>query len=66
MDLSQLGGVATDLFLRRFGGPPEAFLGPELAELRRRGLILDQAGRIRLSETGILFADEVFMGLLGR
>ncbi len=66
LGLRRLEGVSRADFQRRFGGPPEAFLGPELVELRRRELILDQAGRIRLSEHGILFADEVFMGLLGR
>ena len=40
-------------------------IAAELAALRERDLIHDQAGAIRLTERGILFADEVFMGLLG-
>ena len=66
LGLRRLAGVSRADFQRRFGAGPEAFFADELAELRRRDLILDQAGRIRLSERGILFADEVFMGLLGR
>src|SRR5262245_50164476 len=66
LGLRRLAGVSRAEFQRRFGAAPEAFFAAELAELRRRGLICDEAGRIRLSERGILFADEVFMGLLGR
>ena len=65
LGLRRLDGVRRADFLRRFGKAPEGFFGGELAELRRRGLIQDEAGAIRLSEAGILFADEVFMGLLG-
>jgi oxygen-independent coproporphyrinogen-3 oxidase len=66
LGLRRLDGIARADFQRRFGAAPEAFFAAELAELRRRELICDEAGRIRLSERGILFADEVFMGLLGR
>ena len=65
LGLRRLDGVRRADFLRRFGQAPEAFFADELGELRRRELILDQAGAIRLSERGILFADEVFLGLLG-
>ena len=65
LGLRRLDGVRRADFLRRFGAPPEAFFADELAELCRRELILCEAGSIRLSERGILFADEVFMGLLG-
>lgn len=64
LGLRRLDGVGRADFLRRFGAPPEAFFADELAELRRRELILCEAGAIRLSERGILFADEVFLGLL--
>jgi oxygen-independent coproporphyrinogen-3 oxidase len=65
LGLRRLDGVGRADFLRRFGGAPEAYFGPELGALRRRGLIQDEAGAIKLCEAGILFADEVFVGLLG-
>jgi len=65
LGLRRLEGVRRADYLRRFGRRPEADFEAELADLRRRGLVLDEAGAIRLSELGILFADEVFMGLLG-
>ncbi len=38
----------------------------ELAELRRLGLVCEHAGRLSLTERGILFADEVFLRFVGR
>jgi len=61
----RLDGVRRADFVRGFGAAPEVFFGKELADLRRRGLIHDEGGAIKLCEAGILFADEVFMGLLG-
>ncbi len=65
LGLRRLDGVRRADFLRRFGAPPEAFFAAELEALRLRGLIHDESGAIVLTERGILFADEVFMGLLG-
>lgn len=65
LGLRRLEGVRRADFLRNFGASPEAFFADELDALRARDLICDEAGAIRLSERGILFADEVFMGLLG-
>jgi oxygen-independent coproporphyrinogen-3 oxidase len=65
LGLRRLDGVSRAGFMRRFGAAPEAWFAAELEALRRRDLIHDEAGAIRLSEAGILFADEVFMGLLG-
>ncbi|MEX2208325.1 MAG: radical SAM family heme chaperone HemW [Myxococcota bacterium] len=65
LGLRRLEGVRRADFLRRFGAAPEAFFAAELDALRERGLICDEAGAIKLSERGILFADEVFMGLVG-
>lgn len=65
LGLRRLDGVSRADFLRRFGQAPEAFFAAELFALRSRGLIHDRAGAIQLSEAGLLFADEVFMGLLG-
>jgi oxygen-independent coproporphyrinogen III oxidase len=66
LGLRRLDGVSRAAYLREFGAAPEAFLGPELRRLRARELVLDQAGHLRLSERGILFADEVFQELVGR
>jgi oxygen-independent coproporphyrinogen-3 oxidase len=65
LGLRRLDGVRRADFLRRFGASPESFFAAELAALRERGLICDEAGALKLSERGILFADEVFSGLLG-
>ncbi len=65
LGLRRLDGVSRAGFMRRFGGAPEEYFAAELEALRRRGLICDEGGAIRLCEAGILFADEVFMGLLG-
>jgi oxygen-independent coproporphyrinogen-3 oxidase len=65
LGLRRLDGVSRAEFARRFGAAPEAFFAAELEALRSRGLIHDEAGAVKLTERGILFADEVFMGLLG-
>ena len=65
LGLRRLAGVSRAEFARRFGAAPEAYFALELDALRSRDLIHDAAGAIRLTERGILFADEVFMGLLG-
>jgi len=64
LGLRRIEGVSRAEYLRRYGEPPEASLGPELAGLRRRGLLLDDSGAIRLSEAGLLFADDVFEALV--
>jgi oxygen-independent coproporphyrinogen-3 oxidase len=61
LGLRRLEGVARAAFLRRFGGPPEQWFERELERLRERELVCDEAGRLRLTERGILFADEVFL-----
>ncbi len=65
LGLRRLDGVRRADFARRFGAAPEAFFAAELESLRARDLIRDAAGAIALTERGILFADEVFLGLLG-
>ncbi len=62
----RLEGVSRADFRRRFGAAPEAFFEAELAELRRLGLVCEHAGRLSLTERGILFADEVFLRFVGR
>ena len=62
----RLDGVSRAAWRRAFGGRPEGEFAAELGELRSLGLIFDQAGQLRLSERGILFADEVFLRFVGR
>ncbi len=65
LGLRRLDGVSRAAFWRRFGARPEEHFASELRELRGLSLIADQAGQLRLTERGILFADEVFLRLLG-
>jgi oxygen-independent coproporphyrinogen-3 oxidase len=62
----RLEGVSRAQYLRRFRAPPESHFGPQLRELRELELIEEQAGFLRLSERGVLFADEVFLRFVGR
>ncbi len=62
----RLEGVSRADFRRRFGAAPEAFFEVELAELRSFGLVCEHAGRLRLTERGVLFAEEVFLSFVGR
>jgi oxygen-independent coproporphyrinogen-3 oxidase len=64
LGLRRLEGVSLDAFVARFGRRPEHWLGRELDELRALDLICDSDGRLRLSERGLLFADEVFLRLV--
>ena len=66
LGLRRTEGVSRAEYLRRWGAAPEAFLGPELARLRALELIADEGGFIRLTERGLLFADDVFLALVGR
>jgi oxygen-independent coproporphyrinogen-3 oxidase len=66
LGLRRLEGVSRAEYLRSFAEPPEASLGPELERLRARALVADERGFIRLTERGLLFADDVFLELVGR
>lgn len=66
LGLRRLEGVSRAVYGRRFGERPEHAFAAELQELRGLGLIEDCAGWLRLTERGILFADEVFMRFVGR
>ncbi len=57
----RLAGISRAAYLRRFAEAPERRFGAEIRELRELELIEDRKGRIRLTERGILFADEVFL-----
>ena len=62
----RLAGVSRAGYLRRFGAPPERDFPAEIEELRELELIADEGGYLRLTERGILFADEVFLRFVGR
>jgi oxygen-independent coproporphyrinogen-3 oxidase len=64
LGLRLCSGVRRADFVRAFGAAPEAFLADELARLREQGLVQDEAGAIRLTERGLLFADEATLTLL--
>jgi len=66
LGLRLLDGVSRAAWRRAFAGRPEDEFAAELAELRTLGLIADQAGQLRLTERGILFADEAFLRFVGR
>ncbi len=65
LGLRRLDGVSRAAYWRRFESRPEDDFATELRELRSLDLIADRAGFLRLTERGILFADEVFLRFVG-
>ncbi|MCP4003505.1 MAG: radical SAM family heme chaperone HemW [bacterium] len=57
----RLDGIDRARFERIFGSPIEAHFAAEIAELQHLGLIAETSGHWRLTEKGLLFADEVLM-----
>ena len=53
------GGIHRDAFAREFGVSVDAAFDPVVAELAALGVLDDDGHRLRLTETGALFADEV-------
>ena len=66
LGLRRLDGVSRAAWMRSFGDTPESAFPAEIRELRELGLVADRAGRLCLSERGILFADEVLLRFVGR
>lgn len=62
----RLEGVSRAAYRRRFGELPERTFAAEIGELEALELIELRADRWRLTERGILFADEVFLRFAGR
>lgn len=63
LGLRQLQGFAPSAFAERFGvGFDEQF--PHVADLMSEGLLIVDAGRIRLSSQGLLIADTIFASFL--
>ena len=65
LGLRRIEGVSRADYQRRFGAAPEAHFAPQLRELQELELIADRAGSLRLTDRGILFADEVFLRFAG-
>jgi len=61
LGLRLLAGVARQWYADRYGAPPEAFFGAELARLVARGVVAGEAGCWRLTPAGLLLANQVFM-----
>jgi oxygen-independent coproporphyrinogen-3 oxidase len=60
LGLRQLAGIDAKAFCAEFGAPPRAFFGDAIEELCAAGLLLEAADAgLRLSERGLLLADEV-------
>jgi oxygen-independent coproporphyrinogen-3 oxidase len=53
-------GVGVNEFVTRFGEPPTAGYGDAIEELSSVGLLDDAGGRLRLTDRGRMFGDEVF------
>ena len=64
LGLRLLDGVSRMEYGSRFGEPPEAAFGEALERHFQTGLLEDRDGRLRLSERGLLLANEVFVDLL--
>lgn len=59
LGLRMRAGVSREEFHGRFGVEPEAVYGQEIARLCTQGLLEQQAGRLRLTEEGILAGNYV-------
>lgn len=64
MGLRLIEGVARDEFQKRTGFDYIALRGKEIAWLCDEGLLVDQEGRLRLSEKGLFVSDSVFAELV--
>ena len=64
LGLRLLDGVRTEEFQRRFGVSVDEAFGPALQRHEGLGLIERTADRVRLTERGLLLANEVFVDLL--
>lgn len=63
LGLRELRGIDPAAFRTRFDAPVES-VHPEVETFRRDGLLVDRAGRLALSERGLLVADSVFATFL--
>jgi oxygen-independent coproporphyrinogen-3 oxidase len=66
LGLRRLEGVSRAAYARRYGALPERRFPHELDELLALELVETTGDHLRLTERGILFADEVFLRFTGR
>ncbi len=64
LGLRLIEGVSLAEFAERFGVSAEAAFGPVIERYTRIGLLETAGGRLRLTERGLLLANEVFTDLL--
>jgi oxygen-independent coproporphyrinogen-3 oxidase len=64
LGLRLMRGISIAEFTERFGMSPDAAFGPAIAKHEALGLLERVAGRLRLTERGLLLSNEVFVDLL--
>ncbi|OYD07852.1 radical SAM family heme chaperone HemW [Paludifilum halophilum] len=65
LGLRLLDGLDTRVFRRRYGRDLGDVFGPVVDDLLRRGFLHTEGERLALTETGLLFGNEVFASFLG-
>jgi len=65
LGLRMLRGVDERVFSERYGTAPQTVFHEEIEELVSRGLLESENGSLRLTRTGLLFADDVFAQFVG-
>lgn len=65
LGLRMLRGVDERVFSERYGAAPQTVFHEEIEELVSRGLLESENGSLRLTHTGLLFADNVFAQFVG-
>lgn len=65
LGLRMLEGVDTACFQQRYGVPIHQVFGYQISKLKERGLLEQSDGHIRLTASGLLLANEVFMEFVG-
>ncbi len=65
LGLRTLSGIEVDAFTRRYGLAPRAAFPSQIEGLIARGLLAETPSHIRLTHTGLLFANDVFAEFVG-
>lgn len=64
LGLRMMRGVSIDMFARKFGRTLDSVYGDQIADLKKRGLLVEQDGRVRLTNRGIFLGNDVFEAFL--